>query len=345
MTSVFIIATITLLGGTNFSQADAQESNTSRPRVHVFYVGKKTGDAYQKIAQRIEQNVKQVQRFYSEEMERHGYAGQTFLTQLHSNGKLVKQIHLKHDTQFYINKGEWQLWAEVLWLLGVPSINDRIIRLFFVDIQYDSVPVRGRGWRIDGSLNGIAYVYRNGGWVNRAVAHELGHAFGLLHDWRNQERLMYSKLRNNRVPKISPGAAKWLSRHPAFNRKEVDTRIYDSIADFKVICAEKHQAGNKHRVICTFTMPYYPIGHNRYRTSLKSILNYAVFLNVEPAKKDSSVIRFIDEEAFSYKLVNNRIEYTIRFNAELPANLNRIEMQFLSSDGHWNKTSQIDWKH
>ena len=342
MTSVFIIAMITLLGGTNSSQADAQESNTSRPRVHIYYVGTKTLSATQDMIQLIEKTVTRAQFFYTLEMIRHGHRGKNFLIQPHPDGKLVREISLKHDAQYYVSSGEPTVQSELNDKLGyLSSTKDRKIRLFFVDISFlDSIGIRGRAWADAGI--GSAYIYGRLNWrFSFIVAHELGHAFGLWHDYRNAEYIM-SKGRtringavvnvDNSVWRLSPGAARWLSYHPAFNNKETEIHICGSIDDLEILHAGMHPNSNTHKLICKFTMPHYPKGHNLY---LKCIPKHGVFVEIDSTTGEFSVIRFIDEKLFGCELVNNRIEYTIPFSTELPNNLKGWQIQFLSSNGHW----------
>lgn len=341
MTTVFIIAMITLLGGTDFSQADAQENNTSRPLVHIYYVGTKTLSATQDTIQSIAKTVTRVQVFYTLEMIRHGHQGKTFLIQLHADGKLVREISLKHDAQYYVSNGEPTVQSELNDKLGyLSSTDDRKIRLFFVDISFlDSIGIRGRAWADTGLGN--AYIYGKLNWMSFIVAHELGHAFGLWHDYRNGEYIM-SKGRtrvdgelvnvDNSTWRLSPGAARWLSYHPAFNNKEPEIHICASIDDLEILHAGMHPNSSTHKLICKFTMSHYPKGHNLY---LKCIPKHGVFVQIDSTTGEHSVIQFIDEELFGCKLVNNRIEYTIPFSTELPDNLKGWQMQFLTSNGHW----------
>ena len=59
----------------------------------------------------------------------------------------------------------------------------------------------------------------SGGYGTWNIAHELGHAFGLLHDFRDTTYVMsYGDKDNNIIPdQLSECAAHWLDVHPAFN--------------------------------------------------------------------------------------------------------------------------------
>ena len=53
------------------------------------------------------------------------------------------------------------------------------------------------------------------------AAHELGHAFGLSHDWRNRHDIMtYYRIGDGELSKC---AAEWLDVHRAFNPAKPDT--------------------------------------------------------------------------------------------------------------------------
>ena len=64
---------------------------------------------------------------------------------------------------------------------------------------------------------GFAYVFGTSSNVLPTLCHELGHAFGLHHDWRDGDYVMsYGFGSDTPQTRLSSGAAMWLSRHPAF---------------------------------------------------------------------------------------------------------------------------------
>lgn len=163
--------------------------------------------------------IKDVQTFYANEMERHGYGRKTFRLETDANDDVILH-HMKgnFDHTRYNDKS-----------MSRNEIRDRldfekkIIYLIWVD-RYDSSE---RAGDVGGSGSGVSE--RGSAWVYptnfdsgvryrdawETIAHEIGHAFGLKHDFRNPAYIMsYGPGDRN---ELSSCTAKWLETHKYFN--------------------------------------------------------------------------------------------------------------------------------
>ena len=159
--------------------------------------------------------IRTVQSFYAEQMQAHGYDKKTFRYETDAQGKpLVHRVNGKHPESYYFQN----IGAETD---EIGQVFDLYANVFLVVIGYSSADVRGGG--------GIGVRYgKNGGYALIArgtvamyaaedwdlVAHELGHVFGLGHDFRNDAYIMSY---GSRPDRLSACAAQFLSVHTYFN--------------------------------------------------------------------------------------------------------------------------------
>ena len=90
----------------------------------------------------------------------------------------------------------------------------RTIPIYFYDMKHPEYCGHAQG----SSSKGYAHIFACG-WNEEVIAHELGHAFGLPHDFSNNSYIMsyghrYGVNRN----RFSKGACGWFDRHSSFNR-------------------------------------------------------------------------------------------------------------------------------
>ena len=240
------------------------------PIVKVFYVSHETPRP--DVVNCIKRDIQEVQSQFAEEMSRHGYGRKTFDIDTDDTGDVrVTWIQTAHPAEHY----EYfdKLSREHREFYGRDNIH-----LFFIGFSipnFCGIASRSPGGTIDNysysDWGGNAYVSWHcwgGGkytkplavnwtfdnwdcdaidenphgiktWDHYAVAHELGHAFGLGHNWSNGEFIMSygwtdiggcnpngdpAEFREcekiyveHRHSKISPEAAAGLNQHPAFN--------------------------------------------------------------------------------------------------------------------------------
>ena len=160
------------------------------------------------INAKMDQLIKDVQQFYADQMEAHGFGRKTFQfeTDAHGNavvyhivGRFEDTDYADHDNNPFSEIGE-QLRAS------------KRIRLVVLDRNFYSRKICGSG--SGGSHDGLATIYGLDCLGFSTVAHELGHAFGLHHDFRSNAYMMsYGTARRE----LSQCAAKWLDVHRYFN--------------------------------------------------------------------------------------------------------------------------------
>ena len=165
------------------------------------------------VVQKMKEDMHKIQAFYAEQMGAHGYGEVTFRVETDPQGQpLVHHVNGKHPFSHYDNT----LGSEVF--IELQAAFDFHANIYFIVLgtdalrQGDGQGAEGVGHHIWGKNGGVALVPNAFSWD--LVAHELGHAFGLGHDFRDGAYLMSYGPGQNR---LSDCAAEFLSVHPYFN--------------------------------------------------------------------------------------------------------------------------------
>ena len=180
------------------------------------------------INTQMDRLIKDVQTFYADEMERHGFGRKTFEFESDADrNAVVHHVTGRYaDTDYQRNSS--RVWGEI----GEQFDTSRHIYLAVLDVSTEVIGTVLRGGAcgvVDivtsrGFSNG-ALIPASGGCFNvTAAAHELGHTFHLPHDHRNDSNLMsHSRYKN----KLSKCAAGWLDVNPYFNSNNpVDSSLF-----------------------------------------------------------------------------------------------------------------------
>lgn len=156
--------------------------------------------------------IRQAQTFYADQMEAHGYGRKTFRFETNDRGEpMVHRVDGLHPFSRYDNTLGTAVVAELKQTFDLDA-NIYVIVLGTDALrQGNGQPAGGVGWRH--TKNGGALVVPDR-FSLFTVAHELGHTFGLFHDFRDDRYIMSY---GGRTERLSACAAEFLSMHTYFN--------------------------------------------------------------------------------------------------------------------------------
>ncbi len=175
---------------------------------------------------KLDKLIKDVQNFYADEMERNGFGRKTFSFETDEDGEtLVYRVDGQSSDGYYHTQTQAKVYAEVASQFDMT----KHVYLIVVDISSESIEhedicgVGGGNWFENEELirsgGGYAVVPASGRCFDAeagtvVTAHELGHAFGLEHDFRDDAYLMSYGAAPDRLSKCAAG---WLAANRLFN--------------------------------------------------------------------------------------------------------------------------------
>ena len=157
---------------------------------------------------------RQVQTFYAEQMQAHGYGDRAFRLETDAAGEpVVHRVDGRHSDSHYLDytlstvqeelRQTFDLWSNIYIVVIDNSIHG---------IGFWGRLAGGVGTK-NGKTGGLGVFHEESGFGT--MAHELGHTFGLEHDFRDDADIMSYGGRDER---LSACAAGFLAVHPYFNR-------------------------------------------------------------------------------------------------------------------------------
>ena len=167
------------------------------------------------VVDSMKRTIRQIQTFYGEQMQTHGYGYKTFTVESDASGEsIVHRVDGQHADRHYLDNTSSKVPDEIHQTFD----RDANIYLIVVDNSNNAIGTsRGRqagGTGISrGKVGGHALVH--GAFSFRTAAHELGHAFGLTHDFSDDAYIMSYGGGNRRT--LSTCSAGFLAVHTYFN--------------------------------------------------------------------------------------------------------------------------------
>ena len=199
---------------------------TPQDMVRIIYFLPRDRNMQPNIWNKLDTLIRDVQDFYADQMARNGFGRKTFTFETDKNGEtLVYRVDGQFTDRYYHTKTQDKVYEEVASQFDM----EKHIYLIVVDTSSESIEaehtcgVGGGHWFKDETIirtrGGYALIPASGrcfdGEVGTSVtAHELGHAFGLEHDFRNDTYLMSYGAAPDR---LSQCAAGWLNANRFFN--------------------------------------------------------------------------------------------------------------------------------
>ena len=163
----------------------------------------------QEVVDSMKVVVRRAQTFYAEQMQAHGYGARTFRIETDAQGEpLVHRVDGRHSDSRYIGRTYWTFHDELEQRFDLEQNIDLIVLDNSTDLIGNAGGVGGRRGKSGGQASVPSSVHFE------VVAHELGHAFGLEHDFSDGSYIMsYGPGRD----RLSACHAEFLSVHPYFN--------------------------------------------------------------------------------------------------------------------------------
>ena len=196
---------------------DHLQTLTRRDMVRVIYFVPRGSTAQQDITQKIDTLIKDVQQFYAEQMQAHGFGRKTFTFETGANGMVT--IH-RVDGRFGDRHYHQNTWDKVKQEIGERFDLSKDTHIVAAEISSERINKTkcGVGGATTWHGSGMAIIPASGHCFNtNTTAHELGHVFGLEHDFRNDAYVMSYGANPDRFSRC---AAAWLDVNRFLNVRD-----------------------------------------------------------------------------------------------------------------------------
>ena len=213
-----------------FTLSPLSIAQMQRPMVRLIYFLPQDRPLQPNINEKMDKLIKDVQQFYADQMEMHGFSRKTFQIETDATGKaVVHHIVGRFTNEYYNNLPDTSdVWGEIAeqfdtsenYILTAIDISSKIIirdgdRVCGVGSSGMISIYRPSSTTREKSVDGWALIPASGNCFDLdTTAHELGHAFSLQHDFRGGSYIMSYEPTSDQ---LSTCAAQWLDVHPAFN--------------------------------------------------------------------------------------------------------------------------------
>ena len=199
----------------------------SAPRiVRLIYFLPKDRQYRPVVADSFRNTVRTAQTFYADQMEQNGYGRLTFNVEKDVRGEfIVHKVLAAYPDEHYQICAFDSIKRDISQAFDI----DTNIYLIVIDNKSSMLSCKDDTWggwgQRRGKTAGVALVHEQADW--KVIAHELGHTFGLKHNFKNNTAIMsYGDVRLN----LTPLYAAVLSVHPYFNSSVTTEWVPPSIA-------------------------------------------------------------------------------------------------------------------
>ena len=209
---LFTVTLVTFLAVICITNGFSQKTTAPEGIVRLIYFLPKDSQAQPNINAKLHTWIKDVQQLYGDQLKFHGFERKTFQIETDANGKaVVHHVEGLSDEAHYRQK----TFSKVIEEISERFDGSKNVYLIVVEASAfeGGSRIYGKARRVS-RMGGYAMV-RTGTALTRTAAHELGHVFGLEHDFRDNAYIM--SYGGNSRQKFSRCAAEWLSSHPYFN--------------------------------------------------------------------------------------------------------------------------------
>ena len=205
-----------------YARTSAANLDVAEPRtVRMIYFLPNDRPYRADIVQKMKDEILSIQTFYAERMQAHGYRHTTFRVETDTQGEpIVHRVDGQHPNSYYLDDTDSKVRDEIEITFDIEMNIYHII----IDHSINDIG-RAQGGR-HGSSGSPPYVWKIGGYIlhpaNKfdfvTMAHTLGHAFGLHHDFSDSAYIMsYGPGLNRLSACLSSCHVEFLSVHPYFN--------------------------------------------------------------------------------------------------------------------------------
>ena len=228
--TLYLTLTLLTFGTLVFSRHSFAQVGSPEYDVRVIYFLPSDRPPQPDINEKLDKLIKDTQLFYAEQMTAHGFGTKTFEFEADTAGRVVVHHLTGQFNDAYYHSNAWhKVWQEIEGQFDL----SKNIWLTALDTRTERINHRWCGQGGGGSLDGRALMPASGVCFNVTLtAHELGHAFGLMHDNRIKGRWVYTRPWVDRMI-TSFCSAEWLDVHRYFQiNHTLSTEVLASNATF-----------------------------------------------------------------------------------------------------------------
>lgn len=231
---------ILLFYGFTFTGAGVPTAAANR-MVKVVYFVPRDRPVQRNILTKLDTQIKKAQRFYANQMEEHGHGRKTFNLENDASGKLIVHRIIGNFNDAYYHTDTLRKVTEEI---DDQHDIEKHIYIVIVDVSTERIQGNCGIARFDG---GPVMIPATGGCVSGdygadLIAHELGHALNLDHDFRDNSYIMSYGAERDR---LSGCAASMLNVSPFFNQDSTVGNVSNTPATIQMLTGSTYPVNEK----------------------------------------------------------------------------------------------------